>query len=248
MRFIRTILALPKVSAAAILLAAAIVFAVALPALAASNSADLPHVHVQLISPDAQLHPGANNAGLYFKLEPGWHVYWKNPGDAGEPPHIKWTLPQGITAGPLQYPIPKRLPLGPLMDFGYEDEVLFPFQLNVSSGTSGSPSVLHAKIDWLVCRGSCIPEKTELELTRPIASADTASGPVQTDQNIWARLAKHLPQPPPATLKIGFVPTATGFRMTVNTGHKETEASFFPATADILSNPAPCSPAAEHTN
>jgi thiol:disulfide interchange protein DsbD len=239
MRFIRTILALPKVSAAAILLAAAIVFAVALPALAASNSADLPHVHVQLISPDAQLHPGANNAGLYFKLEPGWHVYWKNPGDAGEPPHIKWTLPQGITAGPLQYPIPKRLPLGPLMDFGYEDEVLFPFQLNVSSGTSGSPSVLHAKVDWLVCRGSCIPEKTELELTRPIASADTASGPVQTDQNIWARLAKHLPQPPPATLKIGFVPTATGFRMTVNTGHKETEASFFPATADILSNPAP---------
>ena len=115
MRFCRPIIAF------ALLLAAT-----ALPALAAS-SADLPHVHVQLISPDAQLHPGTtNNAGLYFKLEPGWHVYWKNAGDAGEPPRINWTLPAGITASPLQFPAPKRLPLGPLMDFGYENEVLFP--------------------------------------------------------------------------------------------------------------------------
>ena len=107
MRFSRTIFAL------------IIALGVCLPAAAASSSADLPHVHVQLIAPDAQLHPGANNAGLYFKLESGWHVYWKNPGDAGEPPRIRWTLPQGIAAGALQYPIPKRLPLGPLMDFGY---------------------------------------------------------------------------------------------------------------------------------
>src|SRR4029077_12199509 len=130
-----------------------VVLLAALPALAASSSADLPHVHVQLISPNAQFQLGvANNVGLYFKLEPGWHVYWKNPGDAGEPPHIKWTLPQGITAGPLEYPIPKRLPLGPLMDCGYEDEVLFPFQVNVAANASG-PAVLHAKVDWLVCRG-----------------------------------------------------------------------------------------------
>src|SRR5215469_2978128 len=103
---------LPPTVALAVLLIAA------LPVFAASNSADLPHVHVQLIAPDAQFHSGANNVGLYFKLEPGWHVYWKNPGDAGEPPHIKWTNSPGVTAGPLEFPIPKRLPLGPLMDFG----------------------------------------------------------------------------------------------------------------------------------
>ena len=77
--------------------------------------------------------------GLYFKLEPGWHVYWKNAGDAGEPPHIHWTLPAGVTAGPLQFPAPKRLPLGPLMDFGYEDEVLFPFKLNVANARKAGP-------------------------------------------------------------------------------------------------------------
>lgn len=226
MRFFRLILAL-----AGLLTAAA-------PAVADSSSADLPHVHVQLIAPGAQFHPGTDNAGLYFKLEPGWHVYWKNPGDAGEPPHIKWTLPQGITAGPLEFPVPKRLPLGPLMDFGYEDEVLFPFQVNVAAQAAGS-AVLHAKVDWLVCRGSCIPEKAELEIARPIALGDSGSAAVQPDQGIWERLANKLPQPPPVSLKIGFLPTATGFRMTVNTGHRETEASFFPADADILSNPAP---------
>jgi len=224
MRFLRTIIAL---SAALI---------ASLPLFAASSSADLPHVHVQLIAPDTQLHPGANNAGLYFKLESGWHVYWKNPGDAGEPPRIKWTLPQEITAGAIHYPIPKRLLLGPLMDFGYEDEVLFPFQIDVASAAASGPATLHAKVDWLVCRGSCIPEKTELEITRPIGQGTET---VQPDEQIWARLANKLPQTPPANLKIGFVPTSTGFRLTVITGQKETEASFFPSKPDILSNPAP---------
>lgn len=213
---------------------------VALPALAASSSADLPHVHVQLISPDARLHPGtANNAGLYFKLEPGWHVYWKNPGDAGEPPHVKWTLPKGIMAGLLQFPIPKRLPLGPLMDFGYEDEVLFPIQLNVAAGASAGPATLHAKVDWLVCRGSCIPEKAELDLTRSIGPVNAGNTPIQPDQDIWARLANKLPQALPANLKIGFLPAAGGFRLTVVTGQREAEGEFFPAEPDILSNPAP---------
>ncbi len=219
-------------------IAALVMLLVALPAFAASSSADLPHVHVQLISPDAQFHPGAaNNAGLYFKLEPGWHVYWKNPGDAGEPPHVKWTLPKGITAGPLQFPVPKRLPLGPLMDFGYEDEVLFPIQVIVAGGAASGPATLHAKVDWLVCRGSCIPEKTELDLTRPIASG--SAGNVQPDQDIWARLANKLPPPLPTNLKIGFLPAAGGFRLTVVTGQRETEGEFFPAEPDILSNPAP---------
>src|SRR5258708_11865765 len=79
---------------------------------AASNSADLPHVHVQLMTGESGvLAPGLVDAGLYFKLESGWHVYWKNPGDAGQPPKIAWTLPNGVFAGPIKFPAPKRLPL-----------------------------------------------------------------------------------------------------------------------------------------
>src|SRR5580692_9503205 len=104
------------------------------PALCASDSADAQHVHVQLMTAaNGVAAPGQVLAGLYFKLENGWHVYWMNPGDAGQPPKINWTLPSGVTAGPMQFPAPKRLPLGPLMDFGYEDEVLFPFTLTADS-------------------------------------------------------------------------------------------------------------------
>jgi thiol:disulfide interchange protein DsbD len=216
-----------------------VLLATALPVRAASSSADLPHVHVQLVVPDPVIGLGGqpSKAGLYFKLEPGWHVYWKNPGDAGEPPHIKWTLPQGITIGPLQFPIPKRLPLGPLMDFGYENEVLFPFAIRATSDLTSGPVTLRAHVDWLVCRGSCIPEKTDLEIKRVVGGS--AGGGNPEDAGIYVRLAKNIPQPTPPNLRIGFVPTATGFRLTVNTGHKETEASFFPADPDILSNPAP---------
>ncbi len=117
------------------------VLAIGMPAFAASNSADVAHLHVQLIFPDSDLYPGGQNqAGLYFKLEPGWHVYWQNPGDSGEPPEVHWTLPSGLTASSMQFPAPKRLPLGPLMDFGYENEVLFPLTLNVARTTKAGAS------------------------------------------------------------------------------------------------------------
>lgn len=218
---------------------ALVLLALALPALAVSNSADVAHLRVQLVVPDSSLTRGqTSKAGLYFKLEPGWHVYWKNAGDSGEPPRIKWTLPEGVTAGPLQFPAPKRLPLGPLMDFGYEDEVLFPLALKTSSGAKAGPAVLHGKVDWLVCREVCIPGKAELEALRTV-SDEGGSSPVQPDATLYARLSKQLPQQPPTTFKAGFQPTPTGFRLTVITGQREMQAAFFPAEQNILDNPAP---------
>src|ERR1700679_3886534 len=124
-----------------LLILGSMLLAVGQIAQATSNSADAPHLHVQLVFPNSQLSEGASSqAGLYFKLEPGWHVYWLNAGDSGEPPHIKWTLPAGITAGAIQFPAPKRLPLGPLMDFGYDNEVLFPFTLDVVSSAKPGPA------------------------------------------------------------------------------------------------------------
>ena len=210
----------------------------ALPARAASSSADAPHVHVQLVVPESSLAPGKPaNAALYFKIDTGWHIYWKNAGDAGEPPHMKWTLPPGITAGPLQFPAPKRLPLGPLMDFGYEDEALFPFKLDVAQSAQLGPAPLHAKVDWLVCQASCIPGKAELEVTRPVAATPTTT--VQPDANLYKRLADRLPKSLPASFKPVFQPTKTGFRLSLTTGKKETQATFFPADQNILDNPAP---------
>jgi thiol:disulfide interchange protein len=206
---------------------------------AASSSADALHLHVQLVVPSSTLVRGqASQAGLYFKLEPGWHVYWKNAGDSGEPPRMKWTLPEGVTAGPLQFPAPKRLPLGPLMDFGYEDEVLFPFSITAGQNARGSDAVLHAKVDWLVCREVCIPGKAELESKRLLGNPGDTPSPAAADASLYDRLANRVPPPAPATFKAGFKPTEQGFRLTVVTGQKETQAAFFPAEQNILDNPA----------
>jgi thiol:disulfide interchange protein len=223
------------------LLIFAFILAACLPALAVSNSADAPHLHVQLIVPQDQLYPEANNlVGLYFKLDPGWHVYWQNAGDSGEPPHIHWTLPAGITAGAMQFPPPSRLPLGPLMDFGYENEVVFPIQLQVSGNVKDGPAVLDAKVDWLVCREVCIPGKAELEVKLhmlPGQPAVTSSS--GTDAELLQRWYKLLPDALPAADKAVFQPTQTGFRLGIVTNQRETQAAFFPEDQNVLDNPAP---------
>jgi thiol:disulfide interchange protein DsbD len=223
-----------------------LLFAASLPARAVSNSADAPHVRVELLVPGDNLYGSdkLNDAGIYFKLEPGWHIYWINPGDAGEPPHIQWTLPKGITAGPMQFPAPKRLPLGPLMDFGYENEVLFPLKLHVVDGVKAGPVTLHAKVDWLVCRATCIPGKAELELQRKVYVGLYEIPYIEEplDQIFLNRDSKSLPAIPKPLPKIAnavFQPTKEGFRLVIETGQKETEATFFPEDQDILDNPAP---------
>ena len=215
--------------------------AAGLPAHAASSSADVPHLHVQLIVPEAQLYPlTGDKVGLYFKLEPGWHVYWKNAGDSGEPPHIKWILPDGVTAGPLQFPAPKRLALGPLMDFGYEDEVLFPLNLQFAKTVKPGPATLHAKVDWLVCREVCIPGKAELEVERNILAIEPMVAAVaEPDAEIWNRLGNSLPKSLPENQRVVFQPSQSGFQLAVETGQRESSAEFFPADQDIIDNPAP---------
>jgi thiol:disulfide interchange protein DsbD len=215
--------------------------AAGLPARAASSSADAPHVHVQLVFPQGNfLAAGHNHAGLYFKLEPGWHVYWKNAGDSGEPPHIHWTLPGGVAAGPLQFPAPKRLPLGPLMDFGYENEVLFPLDLEVTNSAKAGPATLHAKVDWLVCREVCIPGKAELDAINHLVVEDpTGTKFFPPDVGIWVEFQNSIPKSLPATAKAIFQQTPTGFRLAVETGQRESSAEFFPADQDTIDNPAP---------
>jgi thiol:disulfide interchange protein len=202
------------------------------------------HLTVQLVVPPAEIYPGQNfTAGLYFKLEPGWHVYWVNAGDSGEPPRIKWTLPEGVTADAMQYPAPKRLPLGPLMDFGYEDEVLFPIAMHVSPAfkpPANAKTTLSAKVDWLVCREVCIPGKATLDVARNAQSSPPSSPTfVDADQQLVARLQHTLPQPLPAGMQAKFSPTPTGFTLALLTGKRESAAQFFPFDQNQLANAAP---------
>ncbi|MGB9407549.1 MAG: thioredoxin family protein [Terracidiphilus sp.] len=196
---------------------------------------------MKLVLPEGNFFSSGHNiAGLYFKLEPGWHIYWKNPGDAGEPPHIHWTLPVGVSVGPLQFPAPKRLPLGPLMDYGYENQVLFPMDVDVTKQAKPGLATLRAKVDWLVCRESCIPGKADLEATNYLVVEDPkGTSYFPPDVGIWVEFQNSIPKPFPANRKAAFQPTPEGFRLSVETGQREVSAVFFPSDQDILDNPAP---------
>jgi thiol:disulfide interchange protein DsbD len=126
------------------------------------------------------------------------------------------------------------------MDFGYENEVLFPMKLEVAPTVKDGKVALDAKVDWLVCREVCMPGKAELSATLQLVSGQPAvvSGSGE-DAGLVKRLASTLPTPLPAGVKAVFQPTQEGFRLGVETGHRETMAAFFPADQDILSNPAP---------
>src|SRR5271156_2705396 len=171
------------------------------------------HLTVELIPLEGSIQPGGSTSvGLHFNLDKGWHVYWVNAGDSGEAPRIKWTLPEGITAGAMQFPAPRRLPLGPLMDFGYEDEVLFPMTLTADTTLkAASTAPLSAHVDWLVCREFCIPGKTDLALPLPVTAQ---KGPVDpARQALFDRFLARMPQPLPPSAKAVFGSTPDGFAL-----------------------------------
>src|SRR5689334_18896678 len=92
--------------------------------------------------------------GLKLEHIPHWHTYWKNAGDSGLPTNFSWTLPAGATARDIDWPTPKRLPIGPLLNYGYDGVVLLPVPVTLASPVGGT---LHAKLeaDWLVCKIEC---------------------------------------------------------------------------------------------
>src|SRR5579859_2488806 len=123
-----------------------------------------PKVHARLVAEDKTVAPGGTvTLALEEKIAPGWHTYWKNPGDAGAPTEIQWNLPPGWKAGAIQWPRPKRLPVGPLMDYGYEGTPWLLTTLTAPADAKGQIA-LSAHASWLVCQQICIPEDASVTL------------------------------------------------------------------------------------
>src|SRR3954447_17530171 len=102
-----------------------------------------PHARVELLARQNAAMPGGSvQLGVHFVLEPGWHIYWINPGDSGQPPALKWQLPPGYAAGEIQWPHPERMqPTPQLADYGYHGDVLLPVTLHVPSLAKAGASV-----------------------------------------------------------------------------------------------------------
>jgi thiol:disulfide interchange protein len=117
--------------------------------------------------------------GLQLSHQPHWHTYWKNPGDSGLPTVLEWTLPPGVIAGDIAWPLPKKIPIGNLANYGYEGTVLLPVPLTITPDfkpSLGGSLEIKLKASWLVCRQECIPQEGEFALRIPVRSSTASQG------------------------------------------------------------------------
>ncbi|MCJ2138001.1 thioredoxin family protein [Methylobacterium sp. J-026] len=127
-----------------------------------------------------------------MQVKPGWHVYWRNPGDSGLPPEVTWTLPAGFNAGAIRWPAPERIPIATLMNYGYEGEVTLLVPVTPPPSLDpATPVEIRAKLTYLVCETECVPGSADLALTLPVG----APRPDPDIAALFARARAALPAP-----------------------------------------------------
>ena len=211
-----------------------LLLAAALPAQAQDAG---PYVQARLVSEDSAVPPGgAVTIALVEDIQAGWHTYWVNPGDAGAATEIKWTLPQGWGAGAIQWPTPKRLPVGPLMDYGYEGQPWLLQKLTIpANAKAGDTVTLKAAVDWLVCKDVCVPE--DATLTLPLKIGPAAIDPALTKDFATARSLMPVASPWTLTYSLGKTLDLYAAAPALAAAHP-VEASFFPEKTDVVDGDA----------
>ncbi len=162
-----------RLAAGALTVVFSATLSVAASAAAPGSVVTTPQVRAELVAhaPDG-LAPGqAVTLGLKLDHQPHWHTYWKNPGDSGLPTTLAWTLPTGVQAGEIQWPTPQKLPIGPLLNYGYEGALLLPVAVTLPAGFKAEALDVRLHAEWLVCKDVCIPESGDFALRLPAQAA-----------------------------------------------------------------------------
>jgi thiol:disulfide interchange protein DsbD len=158
-------------------------------------------VKPSLVSDVTSVQPGQKfRVGVLYRIEPGWHIYWKYSGDSGLPTKIEWQLPQGFKAGELQWPLPLRdKEPGDLSVYGYTSEVLLFAEVEAPATLPPGPISIGAKTNWLVCQSLCVPGSAQLSITL------TGGGNTPSEMMpIFQKYASIVPKQPMNPIKIGF--------------------------------------------
>ena len=147
-------------------------------------------MHARLIAESDTVAPGGTVTIAFEQvIRPGWHTYWLNPGDVGQPTTLTWSLPAGWKAGALQWPYPIRLPVGPFMDFGYEGKVWILTTLTAPADAKpGDTVTLKAAVSWLVCKEVCIPGRRDTD-----AAAEDRRAAAPRGRRIFRGARAHCP-------------------------------------------------------
>jgi thiol:disulfide interchange protein len=199
------------------------------------------HVKPALVAETKGAAPGSTlYVALVQDIDKGWHTYWRNPGDAGEPTTITWTLPAGWSAGDIVWPAPKRLPVGPLMNYGYEGRAILAVPVQVpASAKPGETAHLAAHVQMLVCADVCVPQDANLSLDVPVTEGGAPADPV------WgAAIANALTAAPkPSGLSATYQLTGATLRVAIAgsalAGHSGAGAYFFPYAGRVIDQAKP---------
>ena len=172
----------------------------------AADTAKTEHVTARLVSDARSVEAGSLiTVGIHQRIKPRWHTYWQNPGDAGMATTVAWTLPNGASAGEILWPAPKRIMVGPVANYGYEDEVTLLTKIKLPySLRAGDNFPIRAVVDWLVCEEICIPEQVTLELALPVMAKGFSTGiSIREIESARAKLPVDNAWPFTATVKNG---------------------------------------------
>jgi DsbC/DsbD-like thiol-disulfide interchange protein len=194
------------------------------------------HTTARLLSEQRRIAPGHSFwLALQLTPDPGWHTYWKNPGDAGKATAIKWALPAGLSAGPLHWPYPQRIRSGPLVSFGYADTV------SLLTEISGQWPVMDkieisATADWLVCEAICIPESAVLALSLAVASREEID---PQSRPVFKTAREHLPRDAPWTARYTYEGNRLVFDVPLGLDADALESAlFFPVEDNLIEHSA----------
>jgi thiol:disulfide interchange protein DsbD len=146
---------------------AVVCLAAAVPAQAAG-----PHARLELVPEGAAASPGAFRVAVRLSIDPGWHLYWKNPGDSGQAPSFGWELPAGVRFTGLDWPYPERLDDASGAAYGYRDEAVFIAHFESSNAARDAVLTVHAK--WLACEKTCVPEEGTAQAALSASSGSAA--------------------------------------------------------------------------
>ena len=170
-------------------------------------------------------------------MDKDWHIYWQNPGDSGEPPVVHWQLPEGVTAGALQWPLPVRLATTAGTDYGYQGSTILLSNLSIPVAVrSGSDLPVAATVSWLACHDTCIPQRAQLKATLRIAN------PGSLDSNAHALLtaaSQELPAPLPANFHLSARSSSSNLHLGFTAPGPVSNVIFFPANPEQIDNSAP---------
>ena len=200
-----------------------------------------PLVRAALVAERTAAKPGETlTVALRQTIAPGWHTYWQNPGDSGEPTAIDWKLPSALTAGPIKWPLPEAIPVGPLANYGYSDEVLLLTDITIPQSMTGGSVTLAADVRWLVCKEICVPEESAVTLTLPLI--DGALSPRRSpDASAIAATREALPRAAPWPAR--YESTGKSLTLRIDSLGAEaagvTKARFFPLNWGQVANAAP---------